>query len=201
MDYILKYDTYTEFEKAKSVCKDCVIGKIYNKVVCSDGCKINPVVLISGEGPGSDELIFQKPFVGEAGQLLRPILNKFGFRKSNTIISNVIPCRPENNKFPEETNLVKSCFEKWMVQELLLLKPKYLLLLGNQPLKYFLDLTGITKYRGNWLDFKLNDCIIKCMPTYHPAFVLRKRYMEEGKEIMKDFESDIETLGKEAKLI
>lgn len=185
------FKNYEEFDASKNRCNICSIGKVYNKVVCSDGCKFNPIVMIIGEAAGSDEILVGLPFVGKAGKLLRSTLNEFGFRKTNSLISNVIPCRPKDNQFPKDDELVKSCFEKWLKNEILITHPKYLLLVGSQPLKFVLGLQGITHIRGDWYNFSLEDRIIETMPTYHPSFILRKMYMEEGKKIMEQFRDDI----------
>ena len=195
------YANYAEFEKHKVACRDCAVGNIYDKVVCSDGCTIDPVIMVIGEGPGRDEVIHGKPFVGRAGKLLRSTINEFGFRTTNTVISNVIPCRPKDNKFPTDVKLVRQCVKKWLFNEIILLKPSYLLLLGNQPLKYVLGLTGITKQRGSWKTFNIDTMNIECMPTLHPSYVLRKQYMSDGASISKNFRDDIKIVAKRAGLI
>lgn len=197
------YPTYEEFERHKLQCRDCPVGNVYNKVVCSDGCKINPIVMVIGEAPGRDEVEAGRPFVGKAGKLLRSTLNEYGFRQKNTVISNVIPCRPEDNKFPTDSKLVMDCSRKWLVEEIKLLQPKYILLLGNQPLKYILKKDSITKVRGIWEHIWPQGLLgfISCMPTFHPSYVLRREHMSDGDEIKQKFKQDIETLAKKAKLL
>lgn len=193
----MKYTSYSEFEDAKSKCSVCSVGKAYDCVVLSDGCKTNPKVLIIGEAPGSDEVDQGKPFVGKSGKLLRSTLNEFGFRKNNSLITNTIPCRPENNKFPSDSKIVDACVYDWLKEEIALTKPSCILLIGATPLKFLLSKQGITSLRGNWQDYRG----IPCMPTYHPSYVLRKEYMEEGKKIKEDFISDIRTVAIKAGLI
>lgn len=182
---------YKDFEEAKIKCRDCEIGRVYNCVVPSDGNKADPIVLICGEAPGSDELVEGKPFIGKAGKLLRSTLNQFGYKKSNSLITNTIPCRPENNKFPSDSELVEDCVKKWLKEEIDLIKPKYILLIGATPLRYLLNMSGITKLRGQWFDYDPMNKKIPCMPTYHPAFINRKIYMQDGKKILQDFKDDI----------
>lgn len=195
------FNSYEEFEKAKINCNKCYIGSIYNQVVPSEGNKINPIVMIIGEAPGRDEIEHKRPFVGKAGKRLRTTLNKYGFRRQNTLISNIIPCRPENNKFPMDTELINSCMQNWLMEEMRLLNPNFLLLLGSQPLQYILNIKGITKKRGKWHYYRFNNKIIACMPTFHPSYVCRKEHMQDGIEIIKNFEKDIEDLAKEAKIL
>ena len=190
------YNNYSDFEKAKLCCNGCSIGRAYNKVVPSDGNKVNPTVLIIGEAPGKDELIANSPFVGKAGKLLRHTLNQFGFNETNSLITNTIPCRPQDNKFPSDKKLVYSCVHKWLWQEIILTNPKYIILVGATPTKYLLGMLGITKLRGQWYDLPDFDRPIKCMPIYHPSYVNRKKYMEEGKQIELDFINDIKEVAK-----
>ena len=181
---------YKDFDAAKTNCRDCSVGKVYDKVVLSDGCKKNPVVLIIGEAPGVCEILQEKPFVGQAGKLLRSTLNRFGYSPDNTLITNTIPCRPEFNKFPQDNTLVMKCVEKWLYQEIEITQPKFILLIGATPLKFLLAMTGITKLRGQWFEYKG----IPCMPTFHPSFVIRKQYMTEGPQISNSFTEDIKAV-------
>jgi len=193
----MKYTSYSEFEDAKLKCRMCSVGKVYDCVVLSDGCKINPKVMIVGECPGADEVEQGKPFVGKSGKLLRYTLNEYGFRKTNSLISNTIPCRPENNKFPSDSKMVDACVYDWLKEEIYLTKPYCILLIGATPLKFLLSKQGITSLRGNWQDYRG----IPCMPTYHPSYVLRKEHMEDGKNIKEDFVNDIRTVAIRAGLI
>jgi DNA polymerase len=187
------YSSYPVFEKAKIKCRKCPIGPVYDKVVPSDGCKTNPKVMILGEAPGADEVEQEKPFIGKAGKLVRSTIEEFGYDETNYLISNVIPCRPEKNKFPKDKSLVINCFEMWLKNEINLMKPRCILLLGAQPLNYVLGLKGITKMRGNWYNIPWNEDI-QCMPTFHPSYVQRKKYMKEGLEIEEAFRDDIKTV-------
>jgi len=191
-----KYINYTEFEVAKSHCCACEIGKIYNQVVLSDGNKINPKVIFVGEACGSTELLEKKPFVGKAGKLLRSTITEFGFNETNCLITNLIPCRPLDNKFPTNEKLVCNCKNMWLKEEIKLLNPDFIVLIGSKPLKFLLNIEGITKERGKIHIRNLNGKQIKLMPIFHPSFVQRKQYMEEGKEITKHFRNDIEKVSK-----
>ena len=191
-----KYDNYDDFNKAKQSCRECPIGNVYNCVVPSDGNTTNPKVVIIGECPGSDELVAGKPFVGKAGKLLRSTLTEMGFTNENSLITNTIPCRPQDNQFPKDEKIVKSCKNTWLREELRLTSPDVIILIGAKPLKFLLNLDGITKTRGKWFERKLNGKIVKLIATYHPSYVLRKEYMEEGKQIKEDFRNDLKLVSK-----
>ena len=191
-----KYLTYSDFEDAKRLCRNCPVGLVYNCVVCSVGNKNNPKVVIIGECPGRDEIEKGEPFVGKSGQLLRSVLKNNKFTRFNSLITNTIPCRPENNKFPTDNSIVKLCKNTWLKEELRLTNPDFLLLIGSKPLKFLLNIDGITRIRGKWIQKRFNHKNINIMPTYHPSFVLRKEYMKEGKQIMQDFKNDIQSVAK-----
>lgn len=189
---MVKYSKYESFEQAKVACRECPIGPIYDCVVPSYGNKKNPKVMIIGEAPGREEVQQLQPFVGKSGKLLREVLNKFGFRTENAIISNTIPCRPKDNKFPTDNSIVTSCTNKWLFTEISILKPRLLLLIGAKPLYFVAERSGITKSRGTIMTRNISGMSIKMLATYHPSYVLRKQYMNDGDEIRKAFEADIE---------
>ena len=192
------FDSYTEFETYKSCCRSCPVGKVYNKVVLSDGNKMNPKVVIIGEAAGKDELEANKPFVGKCGKLLRATLEKNGFNKTNSLITNLIPCRPENNKFPKDDSIVHACKNVWLKSEIQLLKPDFLLLIGSKPLKFLLGLNGITKVRGIWHNKKMDGKKIKILPTFHPSYVQRTQYSKDKQYVGEYFKQDIATVAKAA---
>ena len=193
--------TYDEFNASKSACRDCWVGKVYDKVVSSDGCLSNPRVMVIGEAPGKDEIVEGKPFVGKCGKLLRSTMNTAGYRTDNTTISNIIPCRPPDNKFPKDNAIVKACIAKWLFREMVILKPTHILLVGSQPLKFVLGMDGITRNRGTWFPLCIDGLSafhspIYCLPTFHPSYVLRHAYMKDGQEILAKFKQDIDTVAK-----
>jgi len=182
---------YEEFNKRKLKCRDCEIGLIYDKVVPSEGNRHDPKFVIIGEAPGADEVKQERPFVGKAGQLLREHLREIGFNRKNTMITNVLPCRPEKNKFPSNSEIIEKCMKKWLLEELLLVDPKVIILLGSKPLLYVLGVEeGISKVRGTkyYIDESKN---ILCIPTFHPSYVMRMRGSEDGDKIVNLFNSDL----------
>ena len=134
---------------------------------------------------------------GKAGKLLRSTLNEFGFRRENTLISNVLPCRPQDNTFPTDRALVEDCVRMWLKEEIRLAGPQILLLVGAKSLKFVAGLDGITRVRGQWL---VVDGI-SCLACFHPSFVLRKSSMPEGPEVMRLFRDDIRTVAARAGFI
>lgn len=186
-------DEYKAFAEEKSKCRQCPIYEDYKTVGMSEGNAENPTFMFVGECPGKDEVEAIRPFFGLAGQRLRSELRKHPavFRKDTVLISNIIPCRPENNQFPKNTKLVKSCFSMWLEKEILLVRPKVIIALGNPALKYLRDDWGITANRGKWKF--LPDFQAWSFATFHPSYVIRSE-RAKNQHIVDQFEMDIKTV-------
>jgi len=151
-----------------SACQGCQLHLARTHAVFGEG---NPhaELMFIGEGPGRDEDLQGRPFVGRAGQLLDRMIAAMGMRREDVYIANVVKCRPPNNRTPEPKE-AESCisFLKWQIY---LVRPKVIVLLGATAAHYLLnEPRGIMRLRGNWLDYQG----IPVMPTYHPAFLLRQ---------------------------
>lgn len=155
-------------------CTACGLGGSRQSVVFGEGSPESGLMLV-GEGPGADEDQQGRPFVGAAGQLLDKILSAAGIDRSKVYITNVIKCRPPQNRVPqiEEVLSCQSCLEAQIV----LLQPKVIVTLGNTPTKWFLhSSSGITKLRGRWFKWRGIDL----MPLFHPSYLLRSDSRRKG---------------------
>lgn len=139
-------------------------------------------LMFVGEGPGRNEDIQGKPFVGRAGQLLTEAIKSLGLNREDVWISNVVKCRPPKNRapLPEE---IKTCTNILLFQEIAIIKPKIICTLGATAIQAFLGpTTKISNVRGTIQ--KYNDFLI--MPTYHPAYLLRNP--SEKKTVWQDLQ-------------
>jgi DNA polymerase len=138
--------------------------------------------MIIGEGPGENEDLEGKPFVGKAGQLLTKILESVGInREDDAYIANTVKCRPPENRTPL-TSEIDACKE-YLIRQIQLVQPKILILLGNPSLKTILGETyTITKSRGSWFKTSVNymDEELYIMPMFHPSYLLRNASKEKG---------------------
>lgn len=82
------------------------------------------------------------------------------------------------------------------MEEIKLLNPDFIVLIGAKPLKFLLNIDGITKERGKLNIMEINGKKIELVAVFHPSYVLRKQYMAEGKEIMEHFRNDIKEFSK-----
>jgi DNA polymerase len=149
-------------------CSKCRLSLSRNNVIFGEG-NYNAKVLLIGEAPGRDEDIQGRPFVGKSGQLLDKILEACGFsRQKHLFISNIVKCRPPENRIPTEEE-AKVCMP-FLIKQIELINPIILVLLGSSALKYLMGPEmRISRTRGTWLNWK--DKYV--MPVYHPAALLR----------------------------
>ena len=188
---------YKQFALQKDGCKACSIYDHYKQIIQSEGNAKDPLIMIIGEAPGRDEVEQVRPFIGQAGQLLRETLKKHRdiFNKHTTFITNVIACRPLDNKFPTSTE-PQLCCDSWLFKEIAMLKPRVIVCLGNTPLKYVMQETGITKQRGKWKQMDRYNA--RAFATFHPSYVMRAQRSKDQSTV-DTFEKDFADLAIECR--
>lgn len=148
-------------------CQKCRLCEQRTNIVIGEGDPKATIMFI-GEGPGRDEDLSGRPFVGRAGRLLDKMIGAIGFRREKVYIANVVKCRPPNNRIPEESE-ADACLPYLRVQ-FALIRPKIIVCLGATAAKYIYDPNvRITRDRGVWKEKKG----VWILPTYHPAALLR----------------------------
>jgi DNA polymerase len=163
----LKEAALKELRKEIGDCTRCKLYKNRKNIVFGEGSPDAEVMFI-GEGPGRDEDIQARPFVGEAGQLLTRMIEKMGLRRSEVYIANIVKCRPPNNREPEEEEIT-TC-RPFVERQVEIIAPKVIVCLGKVSTQSLLRIKmPISKIRGKFLDYKN----ISVMPTFHPAYLLR----------------------------
>ncbi len=150
-------------------CKRCKLCEKRKNIVFGEGSPEAKIVFV-GEGPGEDEDIQARPFVGRAGQLLTKIIEAMQFKRSDVYIANIVKCRPPGNRNPEPEE-IQHCLP-FLQKQLEIISPMIVVAMGNVAAKTLLGKTaGITELRGNF--FPLGN--MKVMPTYHPSYLLRNQ--------------------------
>ena len=169
-------------------CIRCKLHKGRKNIVFGEG-NPNAVLVFVGEGPGQEEDLQGKPFVGAAGQLLTDIIVKgMQLKREDVYICNIVKCRPPGNRNPEPDE-VEAC-EPFLIKQLQAINPKIIIGLGNVAVKTLLKTKeGITSLRGNWKTYQG----IPLMPTFHPAYLLRtpsdkKLVWEDIKKVIAELE-------------
>ncbi|HEY3810172.1 MAG TPA: uracil-DNA glycosylase [Acidimicrobiales bacterium] len=151
-------------------CTRCPLAAGRTTVVFGEGDP-DADLMVVGEGPGRDEDLQGRPFVGRSGQLLdRLLAEEAGLRRDQVYIANVVKCRPPGNRdpLPEE---IEAC-RPFLDQQVALIAPKVVVTLGNFSTRLLLDTSeGITRLRGRAYPFGTDGAML--LPTYHPAAALR----------------------------
>ena len=156
----------------------CSLKKRATQLCFADG---NPEaeIMFVGEGPGEQEDLQGKPFVGRAGQLLDRMLNAIGLDRKKVYIANMVPWRPPGNRDPTPEELALCA--PFLHRQVELVAPKLLVTLGNVPTKALFETTvGITKMRGQWRDLVVGSHAVPALATLHPAFLLRTPSAKDG---------------------
>ena len=161
-------------------CQQCKLHEKRTKIVFGEGNPEARIVFV-GEGPGENEDKTGRPFVGRAGQLLDKMIEAMGYTRSDVYITNVVKCRPPDNRVPETDEV--ACCSKYMRQELTAIDPDIIIPLGLSASKAVLGLDSKTKMGDIRGKFKVKsfDRPTKgnvVMPTYHPAALLRNENLK-----------------------
>ena len=151
--------------------------------------RLDPDVCFIGEAPGADEDAQGEPFVGEAGQLLKRIIQAMGMKREDVYICNILRCRPPGNRQPLPDEAA-NCRE-WLEKTLELVRPKIICALGATAVKYLTGTSlGITKLRGKFLDYRGTPVLC----TFHPSYLLRDP--TKKREVWDDMKTLLTRLGR-----
>ena len=167
-------------------CRNCHLAASRQNVVFGEGNEHARLMFI-GEGPGADEDATGRPFVGAAGQLLDKMIAAMHLAREEVYIANVVKCRPPGNRVPGEEEAA-ACMG-YLERQIELINPEVIVLLGGTALHFLLKMDGISRLRGRWQEYKN----IAVMPTFHPAFLLRKP--ESKREAWHDLKLVMAKLG------
>lgn len=155
-------------QEAVDSCRACPYGEKRNKCVFGEG-PADAAIMFVGEGPGKDEDLTGRPFVGRAGKLLTKILEETGIGRANVYIANIVKCRPFNNENPSPES-VSSCLP-FLEAQISAIRPRVVVTLGKVPgtiLSGKKDIK-ITREHGSTGKYGENDLLF----TFHPSFLVR----------------------------
>ena len=148
-------------------CQRCKLSKGRKNIVFGEG-SVDAEIMFIGEGPGEDEDLQGRPFVGKAGQLLTKLIEKMGFKREDVYIGNIVKCRPPGNRDPEEDEI--SACSPFIKKQADIISPKVVVSLGRVSTQTLIGVKiPIGKLRGKFYQFEN----IPLMPTFHPSYLLR----------------------------
>jgi uracil-DNA glycosylase len=165
-------------------CPLCKLARTRKNAVPGEG-QISARIMFIGEAPGRSEDEKGKPFVGAAGRILDDLLKKAGIERSQVFITNIVKCRPPNNRVPEEDELI-AC-RPYLDRQIALIKPKVICILGRTAYSSILGGSSITANRGKIVERSGQ----KYFSTFHPAAVIY------NKKLLSTLEADLKKLAAE----
>ena len=147
------------------VCFQCALSSERTNAVPGEG-SLTAKIMFIGEAPGFREDQLARPFVGPAGMFLDQLLSGIGLRRDDVYITNMVKCRPPNNRDPL-TEEIASC-KMYLERQIKMIDPSIIVLLGRHSFARFFPGESIGKARGRprTLDG------LKLFPMYHPAAAL-----------------------------
>ncbi len=180
-----------QIDRRVLACKLCVLHKFRTHAVPGEGNRSAELMFI-GEGPGRDEDVQGRPFVGRAGQLLRKIIAAMTFREDEVYITNMVKCRPPENRVPHREEM-EAC-SPYLIRQIELIRPKVIVTLGRTPTDSFAPgREGMTARRGRFGDYRG----IPVMPTFHPSYLVRNEGNRELKRMVwEDMQKVMARLGR-----
>lgn len=171
-----------EIEQQIHVCTRCALAATRTLAVPGHG-DYQSVILFVGEGPGFEEDRQGKPFVGRSGQYLNEVLAGVGIRREQVFVTNVVKCRPPNNRdpFPDE---LAACGD-YLTRQVELINPRIIVTLGRFSMSRWFPGASITRVHGQVRNIGRGRV---ALAMYHPAAALRNPQWKI------EFEKDVQVL-------
>lgn len=146
-------------------CTLCRLCESRKSAVPGEGSKSAKIMFI-GEAPGRNEDEQGRPFVGAAGKLLTEALEEAGLSRNEVFITNVVKCRPPNNRVP--TDQERASCRPYLERQIKLINPKIICILGRTAFESLLGGGSITSNRGKLIEYEKRFYFL----TVHPAAVI-----------------------------
>ena len=150
-------------------CTRCPLSENRNLVVPGEG-PLDAKIILIGEAPGRDEDLSGRPFVGRAGRLLDECLKSAGIDRSDVFITNVVKCRPPDNRRPRRGE-INACND-YLQQQIDFVDPVVICLMGNVATGAILKMEGVTSLHGQLFEDRY-------LVTFHPAAIVRNKNLKE----------------------
>jgi uracil-DNA glycosylase family 4 len=160
-------------------CTKCPLHASRTLAVPGEG-SLSAKVMIIGEAPGKDEDRSGRPFVGSAGRYLDHILEGRGIARDELFVTNIVKCRPPQNRLPNKEE-VAICTSNYLFEQIALINPQFVVLLGGLAAKSVLGLKNVAEARGRIIEQAGRRYLV----TYHPA--VRFYRQELADKIKEDF--------------
>ena len=173
-------------------CTKCELHKSRTNAVPGEG-PYDARIMFVGEGPGQNEDEQGRPFVGAAGKFLTELLESIGLNRSNVFITNIVKCRPPNNRAPRKPE-IEAC-NPYLQSQIKLINPRIVCALGTPAITTLMgDEYSASRFHGK----PLTKGGVTLLPMYHPAAALYDASLRET--LFHDFQILKKLLEKEEAL-
>jgi len=172
-------DSMIQVASEVRICRSCPLCETRMNAVPGEGSETAKVMLV-GEAPGGQEDIQGRPFVGAAGRLLNELLESIDLKRDEVYITNVVKCRPPNNRPPRKDEST-ACLG-YLNRQIALIHPKVVCPMGNSAIRTLIqpsESDSVTSLHGIPLDIQS----VTYLPMYHPAAAL---YTASLKKVMEE---------------
>jgi len=159
--------TLAQISREVSVCTRCMLHHSRKLAVPGEG-PVDAEIMFIGEGPGFHENEQGRPFVGAAGSYLEELLAKINLKRTDVFITNVVKCRPPNNRDPLPDELA-ACSD-YLERQIQGINPKVIVTLGRYSMARFLPNAKISEVHGQ--AYKIKGRLV--VPMFHPAAALHQ---------------------------
>ena len=154
-------------------CTKCELHKSRTNAVPGEG-PYDARIMFVGEGPGQNEDEQGRPFVGAAGKFLTELLESIGMKRSNVFITNIVKCRPPNNRAPRKPE-IETC-NPYLQSQIKLINPRIVCALGTPAITTLMgDEYSASRFHGK----PLTKGGVTLLPMYHPAATLYDASLKE----------------------
>lgn len=164
-----------------TACTKCGLCRTRTNAVPGKGSP-NAKIIFIGEAPGRSEDERGEPFVGAAGKILTRALEANGMRREDVYITNVVKCRPPDNRVPTDDE--RAMCRNYLEAEIAAIDPEVICVMGNTASGSVLGQANITANRGKIIEKGGRKYFL----TFHPAATIYNR------ELLRTFEDDISRL-------
>ena len=172
-------ETLAKIAREVSVCTKCDLHRSRKKAVPGEG-PVQAEIMFIGEGPGFHENEQGRPFVGASGKFLDELLSQAGVTRADVWITNVVKCRPPNNRDPLPGE-IDTCTSNYLDQQIEIVSPSIIVTLGRFSMSKFFKSAKISQIHGQMQ--KVGDRFVIAM--FHPAAALHQAALKPA--IMADF--------------
>lgn len=186
-------DEWKSLEEEIRGCRKCRLANSRTNPVPGEGNKGSRVMFV-GEAPGRKEDESGRPFVGPAGQLLTELIEKIGVKREDVYITNVVKCRPPNNRDPMDDE-IEACLP-YLLRQIKLINPSVIVALGRHSARTLFSLMGLEfnsmrAQHGKPVKGRIEGVEVIVIPTFHPASALYNPQLKS--ELERDFVEVIKT--------